>query len=62
MKGVGDLELAQSQAELRAAQYDAGEYDTLLGGFLRAEAARGDPRALALVYEAWREIKKEAET
>lgn len=42
----------------RRSRYEAGEFDGLIGRALRAAADRGDPRAVALVYEFWREIRK----
>ena len=53
---VQRAEAAQVAAENRRTRYEAGEFDALMGGALRAAARRGDPRALALEYEGWREI------
>lgn len=51
-----DLKKVEAASAERRRRYEVGEFDALMGRQLREAAGRGDPRALALEYDFWREV------
>jgi len=48
---------AEATCKERRRRYESGEFDALIGAFVRdAATVRGDPRALGLEVEYWREV------